>query len=121
MSEESSACVELIAVRSNTMSDPSKKIEIQMPTLEEDELITRAAVDDRDALPLTDEQLAEMVPLRALRGRPRLAIKKQLVSIRYSPEVLEFFKSSGAGWQSRMDAVLKEYVESHSHGDAAGA
>ena len=121
MSEESSACVELIAVRSSTMSDPSKKIEIQMPTLEEDELITRAAVDDRDALPLTDEQLAEMVPLRALRGRPRLAIKKQLVSIRYSPEVLEFFKSSGAGWQSRMDAVLKEYVESHSREDAAGA
>ena len=103
------------------MSDPSKKIELQMPTLEEDELITRAAVDDRDALPLTDEQLAEMVPLRTLRGRPRLANKKQLVSIRYSPEVLEFFKSSGAGWQSRMDAVLKEYVETHSRGDATGA
>lgn len=100
------------------MSEPSKKIEIQMPTLEEDELITRAAVDDWDVLPLTDEQLAEMVPLRVLRGRPRLTNKKQLVSIRYSPEVIEFFKSSGARWQSRMDAVLKEYVELHSHGDA---
>lgn len=103
------------------MSDPFKKIEVKMPTMEEDDLITRAAADDRDALPLTDEQLAEMVPLRALRGRPRLANKKQLVSIRYSPEVLEFFKSSGAGWQSRMDAVLKEYVELHSRGDATGS
>ena len=35
---------------------------------------------------------------------------KQLVSVRYSPEVLEFFRASGAGWQSRMDEVLKEWV-----------
>lgn len=102
------------------MSTPSKKIVVKMPTFEEDELITQAAVGDQDALPLTDEQLNEMVPLRSLRGRPRLANKKQLVSIRYSPEVLEFFKSTGAGWQSRMDAVLREYVELHSGSDAKG-
>ena len=35
---------------------------------------------------------------------------KQLVSVRYSPEVLEFFRASGAGWQSRMDEALKEWV-----------
>ncbi|MFN9693539.1 MAG: BrnA antitoxin family protein [Synechococcaceae cyanobacterium] len=99
------------------MSAPLKKIVIKTPTIEEDELITQAAVDDQDALPLTDEQLSKMVPLRSLRGRPRLASKKQLVSIRYSPEVLEFFKSSGAGWQSRMDAVLREYVQLHSGSD----
>ncbi|MFW6732710.1 MAG: BrnA antitoxin family protein [Synechococcus sp.] len=103
------------------MSEPFKKIVVQMPSLEEDELITRAAIDDQDALPLTDDQLQEMVTLQALRGRPRLANKKQLVSIRYSPEVLKFFKSYGAGWQSRMDAVLKEYVELHSDDDAKGA
>jgi uncharacterized protein (DUF4415 family) len=102
------------------MSVPSKKIVVKMPSFEEDELITQAAIADQDALPLTDEQLSNMVPLRSLRGRPRLANKKQLVSIRYSPEVLEFFKSSGAGWQSRMDAVLREYVELHSGGDLQG-
>lgn len=103
------------------MPDPFKKISVKMPTLEEDEQITQAAIDDEDALPLTAEQLNEMVPLRSLRGRPRSDNKKQLVSIRYSPEVLEFFKSSGADWQSRIDAVLKEYVASHSSGDAKGA
>jgi Uncharacterized protein conserved in bacteria len=92
-----------------------------MPTLEEDQLITAAAESDPDALPLTDEQMSAMVPIRVLRGRPQLANKKKLVSIRYSPEVIDYFRASGAGWQARMDAVLKEYVQARSTGDAKGA
>ena len=92
-----------------------------MPTLEEDEAITSAAESDPDALPLTQDQLDQMVPIRAIRGRPKLPNKKQLVSIRYSPEVLAYFKASGAGWQARMDAVLKEYIEKHPSGDAKEA
>jgi uncharacterized protein (DUF4415 family) len=53
-----------------------------------------------------------MVPAKALRGRPPLASKKQLVSVRYSPEVLAYFRSTGEGWQARMDGVLKRYVDS---------
>lgn len=100
------------------MSERMKKASFRVPTLEEDQEITKAANADPDAKPLTEEQMGQMVPLKALRGRPRLAKKKQLVSIRYSPEVLDFFRSSGAGWQSRMDAVLREYVESRSGFDA---
>lgn len=92
-----------------------------MPTIEEDKLITAAAESDPDAIPLTDEQMSAMVPIRVLRGRPKLANKKKLVSIRYSPEVIDYFRASGAGWQARMDAVLKQYVEAHSTGDAKGA
>lgn len=102
------------------MSERMKKASIRVPTLEEDQEITNAANTDPDAKPLTEEQMGQMVPLRVLRGRPRLANKKQLVSIRYSPEVLDYFRSSGAGWQSRMDAVLREYVESRSGFDAEG-
>ena len=65
--------------------------------------------------------MSSMVPICVLRGHLKLANKKQLVSIRYSPEVIDYFRASGAGWQARMDAVLKEYVESHSTGDAKGA
>jgi len=54
------------------------------------------------------------VPMRALRGRPRSENKKLLVSVRYSPEVVAYFKSTGQGWQSRMDGVLRKYVERHS-------
>ncbi len=35
---------------------------------------------------------------------------KQLVSVRYSPEVLAFFRAGGAGWQTRMDEALKQWV-----------
>jgi len=92
------------------MSRVSKRPSIVMPSAAEDRAITAAAKADPDAQPLTPKQLAEMVPLRALRGRPKSANAKQLVSVRYSPEVLEYFRSTGEGWQSRMDGVLREYV-----------
>jgi len=82
-----------------------------MPTAEEDKAITAAARSDPDALPLTPRQLRSMVPLRTLRGRPKSDNKKLLVSVRYSPEVVAYFKSTGEGWQSRMDEALREYVK----------
>jgi uncharacterized protein (DUF4415 family) len=84
-----------------------------MPTAEEDKAITAAARSDPDAQPLTPKQLKSMVPLRTLRGRPKSDNKKLLVSVRYSPEVVAYFKSTGEGWQSRMDEALREYVERH--------
>jgi len=81
-----------------------------MPTAEEDKAINAAARSDPDAQPLTPKQLKAMVPIRALRGRPKSENKKLLVSVRYSPEVIAYFKSAGEGWQSRMDSVLREYV-----------
>jgi len=87
---------------------------VRMPTLAEDAVIRAAARSDPDAQPLTQSQLKKMVPLRTLRGHPRTASPKQLVSIRYSAEVLEYFRSTGDGWQSRMDGVLRAYVARHS-------
>ena len=97
------------------MSRVSKRPSIVMPSATEDRAITAAAKADPDAQPLTPKQLAAMVPMRALRGRPKSANAKQLVSVRYSPEVLEYFKSTGEGWQSRMDGVLRKYVTRQSH------
>ena len=96
------------------MSNTSKKPAIRMPSVVEDRAITAAAKADPDAQPLTPRQLNAMVPLRALRGRPKSANPKQLVSVRYSPEVLAYFKSTGEGWLSRMDGVLMQYVSRHS-------
>jgi uncharacterized protein (DUF4415 family) len=85
-----------------------------MPTSQEDKAITAAARADPDAQPLTPKQLKSMVPMRVLRGRPKAASTKKLVSVRYSPEVLAYFRATGEGWQSRMDGVLREYVTRHS-------
>lgn len=95
------------------MSKVSKRASVVMPTTEEDKAITAAAKADPDAQPLTAKQLKSMVPLRTLRGRPKSASTKQLVSVRYSPEVLAYFRATGEGWQSRMDGVLRKYVTRH--------
>jgi len=98
------------------MSKISKRPTVLMPSVDEDKAITAAARNDPDAQPLTPKQLKAMVPIRALRGRPKSENKKLLVSMRYSPEVVEYFKSTGDGWQSRMDGVLRKYVTRHSRG-----
>lgn len=50
----------------------------------------------------------------ASRGRgPGRKPKKILLSVRYSPEVVDFFKSTGEGWQTRMDEALREWVAFH--------
>jgi len=95
------------------MSKVPKRPAVAMPTVEEDKAITAAARSDPDAQPLTPKQLKEMVPMRTLRGRPKLDNKKLLLSVRYSPEVVAYFKSTGEGWQSRMDEALREYVAQH--------
>ena len=96
------------------MSKTSERSAIKMPTVEEDAAMRAAADADPDAQPLTDEQLKRMVPMRSLRGRPPSTSKKVLLSVRYSPEVIEYFKSTGRGWQSRMDSVLRDYVARNS-------
>lgn len=92
------------------MSVKPKRRRLILPTLEEDRAITAAALADPDNPPLTDEEIAEMVPLKTFRGRPKSPNRKLLLAIRYSPEVVQYFRSTGRGWQTRMDGVLKRYV-----------
>jgi uncharacterized protein (DUF4415 family) len=96
------------------MSKAAKKTQIEMPSLQEDRKITAQAEADPQAQPLTPAQLKAMVPLQSIRGRPKSDNKKLLLSVRYSPEVIAYFKSTGDGWQSRMDGVLRNYVEKQS-------
>ncbi len=95
------------------MSKTTLKRTFVIPSAEENRKIVAAAKRDPDAEPLTSAQLKAMVPLKSIRGRPKSENKKLLVSVRYSPEVLTYFKSTGEGWQSRMDGVLREHVEKH--------
>ena len=47
---------------------------------------------------------------------PQKTPKKESITVRFSPEVLEYFRSTGPGWQSRLDKALKEWVATHQDG-----
>lgn len=44
---------------------------------------------------------------------PQKRPTKVAVTVRYSPEVVDYFKATGEGWQTRMNDALREYVEQH--------
>ena len=46
------------------------------------------------------------------RGRPAGSGRKAQTTLRISKHVLEFFRATGPGWQTRMDNALKRYVAS---------
>ena len=56
------------------------------------------------------EKLAQ-TPVR--RGRPSVTTPKVSTTIRLSQEVLDHFKAGGRGWQTRIDAALREWIENH--------
>ena len=90
-----------------------------IPTNEQDIIITRQAIEDNTLL--TDEQLAAMRSvadnpvLKALvkRGRPPKSNPKKSTTIRLDSEVLDFFKAQGKGWQTKVNDILHNYVDSH--------
>jgi uncharacterized protein (DUF4415 family) len=45
------------------------------------------------------------------RGRPKKADAKVHTHIRLSPQVLTHFRATGPGWQTRIDEVLRKWVE----------
>ncbi len=44
---------------------------------------------------------------------PQKAPTKERITIRLSPEVVQPFRATGDGWQSRLDAALKDWLKSH--------
>jgi uncharacterized protein (DUF4415 family) len=64
------------------------------------------------------EQAAAM--LKPRRGRPPATVRKEHVNLRLDPEVLEAFRASGPGWQTRLNAALADWLRSHSPAEMAG-
>lgn len=71
--------------------------------------------DFRRARPASEVHGADVAArLVKRRGRPRLpdGARKEKVTLRLSPEVLEHFRAGGEGWQTRIDQALREHVRS---------
>lgn len=75
---------------------------------------------DEDDRPLTAEEMRAGIEAwrekRKGRGRPPspAGSQKESTTIRFDREVLDAFKATGAGWQTRMNAALKDWLKTHS-------
>lgn len=83
------------------------------PSAEEVAAITAAALSDPDAIPYTDAEWEATKPT-IRRGRPPAAVTKERITIRLSREVVDQFRESGEGWQTRVDAALRDWLKNHS-------
>ncbi|WP_228259553.1 BrnA antitoxin family protein [Siculibacillus lacustris] len=74
-------------------------------------------MDPDDAPEWTDEMFerADLYVGETLirRGRPKSATPKVAVNIRLSADVVARFKAGGRGWQTRIDAALKDWLAAH--------
>lgn len=82
------------------------------------------AREDWDAVsdnpPLTEEEMKQARPFkdafpeiaakmeRAIRGRPKAEQTKTPVTIRLDPDIVDHYKATGKGWQSRMNDDLRK-------------
>ena len=91
---------------------PKLKAGTILPTPAEDAAITAAAQTDPDAAPFTDAEWVQVKPL-IRRGRPLGSGSKTQVTLRLDVEVVERFRASGDGWQTRINDALKSWVRTH--------
>lgn len=95
-----------------------RKADILPITDEEEARIQAQIANDPDAPELTDEQAATARPFgeafpdllaswKRRPGRPKAAVTKVAVKLRLDPDVVEGYRATGPGWQTRMNDVLR--------------
>lgn len=75
------------------------------PTDDEEKQINEGIKADTDAKEWTEDMFK-----RAVRG-PQLAPIKNHISLRLDPDILEWFKKRGRGYQSRINDALRKHIE----------
>jgi len=101
------------------------------PTAAEDAAINAGIAADPDTFELNDADFARMRPasevlpelfgaamaaemLKPKGGRPRVDNPKVYTGIRLDAEVVNAFRATGAGWQTRINNALKDWLRTHS-------
>jgi uncharacterized protein (DUF4415 family) len=68
--------------------------------------LTDEEIDTSDIPPLDNDFFAN--------AELRLPQAKQTITIRLDKDVLEWYKTQGKGYQTRINAILRSYMETHS-------
>jgi uncharacterized protein (DUF4415 family) len=106
---------------------PKLKVGHISPSQEEDAAINAGIAADPDARELDAQWFAEAKPASEVlppemyaalvakrpRGRPKANETKVFTAIRLDADLLETFKATGKGWQTRVNAALRQYLNEH--------
>lgn len=106
---------------------PKLKVGHVSPSQEEDAAINAGIAADPDARELDAQWFAEAKPASEVlppemyaalvakrpRGRPKADETKVFTAIRLDADLLETFKATGKGWQTRVNAALRQYLNEH--------
>ena len=98
------------------------------PTPEENAAINAGIAAEADARELDDEWFAKaksasqafapatyaaLATMKRPRGRPKADQTKVFTAIRLDADLLETFKATGKGWQTRVNAALRQFISEH--------
>ena len=78
----------------------------QLPSASQDKAIRAAIAADTDTHELPAEAFQQLRPL----GRPRIESPKAPLTMRVDADILQALRASGQGWQTRVNALLREAV-----------
>lgn len=99
-----------------------------IPTDEEDAAINAGIAADPDSRELDSnwtaeakpasevfapETYASLVAMKRPRGRPKADETKVFTAIRLDADLLNAFKATGKGWQTRINAALRQFITEH--------
>ncbi len=62
---------------------------------------------------IVSREEAQTAIKKALRGRPAGTATKTSTTIRFDDDILAAFKNSGRGWQTRLNAALRDWLKEH--------
>lgn len=70
------------------------------------------SADLKSFRPATEALPASLRRKVGVRG-PQKSPTKERITIRLSPDVVERFRATGDGWQTRVDAALQDWLKTH--------
>lgn len=106
---------------------PKLKTGTVIPAPEEDAAIDAGIAADPDTRELDDQWFSKAKPASEMllaatyatlvakrpRGRPKADETKVFTAIRLDADLLDAFKVTGKGWQTRVNAALRQYLAEH--------
>ncbi|MDO9262658.1 MAG: BrnA antitoxin family protein [Desulfosalsimonadaceae bacterium] len=86
-----------------------------LPLIDEDGEVRELTADDfKRFKPAAEVLPPELLAVLPRRGRPPVESPRRAMNIRLAPDVLIAFKSTGKGWQTRINDALRDWLKNHS-------